>query len=132
MALLGHAREVAALEDRHDVRARAGEARDLKDDRLSEEQMASWSDGRPFQPLDGDVFADGTGYDRMSLGTELVDRLHGVEADGALRSAVVPHVAVCVALEPQCRHPRRGHRRLRDTARRDADLYDSAVHSRPP
>src|SRR4030095_7468627 len=98
----------------------------------TEAQMASRRDGRPFQPLDGDVLAEGAGYDRVSLGTELVDRLHGVEADGPLRSAVVLHVAVGVALEAQGGHPCRGDRRLRDAARRDADLYDSSVHSRPP
>src|SRR5262249_55789010 len=94
--------------------------------------MASRSDGRPIQPLDGDVLADGAGYDGVSLGTELVNRLNGVEADGPLRSAVVPQVAMCVALEPQGGHPCRGYRRLWDAARRDADLYDSPVHSRPP
>src|SRR5262249_49341527 len=92
--------------------------------------MASGRDGRPFQPLDGDVLADGAGYDCVSLGTELVDRLHGVEADGPLRSAVVLHVAVCVALQPQGGHACCGHRHLRDTSRRDADLHDSPAHSR--
>src|SRR5262245_20022029 len=94
--------------------------------------MAPRSDGRPFQPVDGDILADGAGYDRVSLGAELVDDLHGEEADGPLRSAVVLHVAVSVALEPQGGDQRRGHRYLRQAARRDADLYDSSVHVRPP
>ena len=41
-------------------------------------------------------------------------------------------VAVCVALEPQRGDPCRRHRRLRDAARRDADLNDSSVHPQPP
>src|SRR6266850_1322318 len=132
MTLLGHAREVAALEDRHDVRARAREARHLEHDCITEAQVAPRNDGRPVEPLDGDVLADGAGHDRVSLGSKLVDRLHGVEAYGTLRTSVVLPVAVCVALEPQRGDPCRRYRRLRDAARRDADLYDSSVHPRPP
>src|SRR5258705_141155 len=88
--------------------------------------------GRPVEPVEGAVLADGAGHDGVSLGTKLVDRLHGVEAHGTLRSSVVLAVAVCVALEPERGDPCRRHRRLRDAARRDADLYDSSVHPRPP
>src|SRR4029453_17629410 len=112
MKFRGDAPVVAALEDRHDVRARAREARDLKDDGVTETQVTSRNDGPPPEPLGGAFLADGAGHDRVSLGTQLVDRLHGIEADGALGAAVVVHVAVRIALEPERGYPRRGHRRL--------------------
>ena len=63
----------------------------------------------------------------MPFGLEDTDLFHCKNAERALRAAVVLHVAVEVALEPQLGDSRLRHRELGDSAGRDADLDDAAL-----
>ena len=81
----------------------------------------TWHSGTtadPVQPFDRDVLADSAGHDVMPLDAKARDRLHRVEAHGPLGPAVVLSVAMGVAVQPQGRAARLGHRRLRDAAER--------------
>jgi hypothetical protein len=60
----------------------------------------------------------------VAFGLEDADLLEREQAERALGAAVVLHVAVLVALEPQLRYSRRRDRELGDSAGRDADLDD--------
>jgi len=90
----------------------------LEEHRLSEQDVAFRDDRRPVQPFDRDVFAGSAGHDVMPLDAKARDRLHRVEAHGPLGPAVVLSVAMGVAVQPQGRAARLGHRRLRDAAER--------------
>src|SRR5712692_4659159 len=68
---------------------------------LAQEHVAARDDGGPVDPFDRDVLADGAGHDRVPFGLEAADRLHRVEAHGALGAPVVLRVAVRVTLQPE-------------------------------
>src|SRR5215467_12469423 len=101
MGLLRDAGVVAAAEAWLDVEAGAGVPRHLDHDLIAQREARAGDDARPVETHHGHVLADGARNDGMSLASERLNVLEGEETERALGPAVVPPVALRVALEPE-------------------------------